>query len=157
MMPPSRGGQLTEFRLCSAPDGDGPMKRTSSRLTLAVASCLGAVALSTLPSMKTFAQQGPDSQAISPSAVEQIVAAETIKRSFSGAEQKMGSSLVFAAKSARGQLSGTQVDGIGSGNIIEDVNRYVTVDISGDVSDELLASITSAGGVTIDASAPLGL
>jgi len=132
------------------------MKKTSSRLILAVVSCLGAGALGALPSMNTFAQQGPDSQAISPSAVQQIVAAETIKRSFTRGERKMDSSLVFAAKSARGQLSGTQVDGIGS-SLVDDVNSYVTVDISGNVSDELLASITSAGGVTIDASAPLGM
>jgi hypothetical protein len=133
------------------------MKKTVSRLILAVLSCLGAVALGALPSMKSFAQQGPDSQAISPSAVDQIVAAETIKRSFTRGERKMDSSLVFAAKSARGQLSGTRVDGIGSGSIVEDVNNYVAVDISGNVSDELVASITSAGGVAVDASAPLGM
>jgi subtilisin family serine protease len=129
------------------------MKRTSSRLTLAVVSCLGVVGL--VLSVHTFAQQGPE-QGISASAVEQIVATATLKRSLTRAERKMDSNLVFAVKAARGQLAGTRVDGITSA-ATADLNGYVPVDIYGNVSDGLLALITSVGGVATDSSAQWGM
>jgi hypothetical protein len=132
------------------------MKRTVSSLTLAVVSCLGVIGLGVLLSVRAFAQQGPGAQGISASAVEQMVATAAMKRSFTRAEQKMDSNLVFAAKAARGQLAGTRVDGIASATGA-DLGSYVPVDIYGNVSAGLLASIASVGGVATDPSAQWGM
>jgi hypothetical protein len=134
------------------------MKRTSSGVALAAASILGAIGFALLPSVRTLAQ-GPGPQGISDAAVEQIAATAAVKRSFTRAEQKIDSNLVFAARAARGQLDGTPVARIDSvaGSTVADLDGYVAVDISGNVSDGLLALIDSVGGVVADQSARWGL
>jgi hypothetical protein len=132
------------------------MKITISGLTLAVVSCLGVIALSVLVSGRVAAQQGPGAQDISASAVEQMVAALAMKQSFTRAERKMDSNLVFSAKTARGQLAGTRVDGIASAGGA-DLASSVPVDIYGNVSAELLALIASVGGVATDPSPEWGM
>jgi subtilisin family serine protease len=135
------------------------MKRTPARLTWAAVSSVGGIGLGVLLSVHALAQQGPGAQGISAAAVEQIVATAAIKRSFTRAEQKIDSNLVFAAKAARGQLAGTPAAGIDSvaGATATDLDSYVAVDISGSVSDGLLALIDSVGGVVVDRSAQWGM
>jgi hypothetical protein len=134
------------------------MKTVSSRWTLAVTSSLVAIGLTLLPAVHTRAQ-GQAAGGISPAAVEQIAATVAVKRSFTRAERKIDSNLVFAAKAARGQLAGTPVADIQSvaGATGADLNGLVNVDIAGNVSDGLLALIDAVGGVVSDQSPRWGL
>jgi hypothetical protein len=135
------------------------MKRIFSRLTLVAVACLGIMGFGVLLSVRTLAQQGPGAPGISATAIEQIVATAAIKRSFTRAELKIDSNLVFAAKAARGQLAGTpaaDIDSVASATAT-DLGSYVAVDISGSVSDGLLALIDSLGGVVVDRSAQWGM
>lgn len=135
------------------------MKRTFSGLTVAAVSVPGVIGLAVLLSVHALAQQRPSPPGISGSAAEQIVATVAMKRSFTPAQQKIDSNLVFAARAARGQLAGTRVADIDSvaGATGADLDGYVTVDIDASVSPGLLALIDSVGGLAADASAQWGM
>src|SRR5262245_16608418 len=98
--------------------GNKLMKRILSLLTLSTISAFGTYA---------FAQQvGPEG--IAESAAQQIAEIIAIKRGFTIAQMKVDSNLVFAAKAASGELTGTSVADITSPAGI-DVQGNVTVDI----------------------------
>jgi hypothetical protein len=87
------------------------------------------------------------SQSISGAAVDQINDILAEKRKFTSAQSKMHSSLVFAAKLARGELAGKSFAGI-----VEmpetDADGLVVVDIRGTASD-LVAQVTAQGGQVV--------
>lgn len=87
-------------------------------------------------------------QEMSDSAMRQISAVINIKRSFTPAQKKIDSSLVFAAKAVRGELAGTSIE-----SMVRKPGMHaqsdVTVDIYGKVSPELLAAVVSMKGVVI--------
>ena len=75
------------------------MKKRPSRLTLAVVSLAAVVGAGALLSMRTFAQQATG---IADSALEQMAAISSLKQGLTPVQQKIDSSLVFAAKAANG-------------------------------------------------------
>jgi hypothetical protein len=89
---------------------------------------------------------GAFAQEIGDSAMRQMSAILNLKRSFTPAQKKMDSGLVFAAKAVRGELARTSVE-----SMVRKPGMHaqsdVTVDIYGKVSEELLAAIVSMKGV----------
>src|SRR5215470_4607555 len=112
------------------------MKNLLSVLILAVVLVLGGT--------QAFAQQG-----IADSASQQIADIISVKQGFTPAQMKIDANLVFAAKVANGELTGTSVTDIAS-PAGTDLQGNVTVDIYGNVSAAVLADIASANGLVLD-------
>jgi hypothetical protein len=129
------------------------MKKTLPLVTAAAVSVIGFGALL---SMKANAQQAIDAQGISDAALQQIVEIATIKQSFTPAQQKIDSHLVFAAKAANGELVASSVENIANEGGT-DLGSSMDVEIHGTVTSALLDTIASANGVVIDRSEPLGI
>jgi hypothetical protein len=98
-----------------------------------------------------FAQQG-----IANSASQQIADIINVKQGFTAAQMKIDANLVFAAKVANGELTGTSVTDIAS-PADTDLQGNVTVDIYGNVSAAVLADIASANGLVLDQSVQGGM
>ncbi len=131
------------------------MNKSFSVVTLLAVSCVSVMGLVMLRSAHVLAQQD---QGVSDSAVAQMVAIAAIKQSFTAAQQKVDSNLVFAAKAAGGELAGTTVDTIpsvtGPGT---DLTDYVAVDITGNVSPALLNTIDDVNGIVAHKAEALGM
>src|SRR6185369_3634125 len=83
-------------------------------------------------------------QDISGPALQQIGEILAQKANFTAAQKKMGSPLVFAAKAARNELTGTSfVDALPP--VQTDTLGRVTVDIRGTITPALLNQIQNAG------------
>src|SRR5437868_4081031 len=103
-------------------------------------------------SRKAFAQQG-QTPGISDAALQQIADVQQVKSSFTDTEKKIDANLVFAARSATGQLAGTSIDNIASQAANTDAQGYVTVDVAGNVSGTVIDAIVAANGIVLDQSA----
>ena len=130
------------------------MKKILPFMAAVTVSVSGVIGVGALLSVKALAQQATDEQGISGVALQQIADIATIKQSFTPAQQKIDSSLVFAAKAASGELAGSSVADIASMPSV-DLGSNVSVEIYGAVTSELLASIASANGVVLARSEPL--
>jgi hypothetical protein len=139
------------------------MKKSLSIWMVAAASALVIFTASEFLPRRVFAQQ--DSTGISDSALQQIATILDIKRNLTDAQKKMDSRLIFAIKSANGDLAGTNIEGIGGagtdlpaettgGQAITDLQTSVTVDISANVTQSLLDAIAAANG-TVLSQAPM--
>jgi hypothetical protein len=95
-------------------------------------------------------------QDIAPSAAQQIADIQTIKESFTPAQQKIDGNLMFTVLVARGDARVQSFSGAISAAGV-DANGYATVDISGTQSPALAAAITAAGGTVYDQSVQFGL
>jgi hypothetical protein len=127
------------------------MKKALSVVSVVAVSCVAVMGVAVWRSAHVFAQQD---SGVSDQAAAQIAAIAAIKQSFTPAQQKIDSNLVFAAKAANGELAGTGVDTIPSvAAQTADENGYVTVDISGSVSPEVLDTIAAVNG-TVDHQSP---
>ena len=132
------------------------MKKIRPASTLTAGSAVAVIGFGVLLSMRAQAQQGTDAQGIADSALAQILEISTVKEGFTPAQTKIDSNLVFAAKAVRGELAGTSIATIDSVASTA-LQTEVTVDISGNVSDALLADIASASGVVYDQSPTWGI
>jgi hypothetical protein len=133
------------------------MKNILSVVSVLAVSCVGVMGLAMLRSTQVLAQQDPGAQALSDAAAAQIAAIAAIKQSFTAAQQKIDSNLVFAAKAASGELAGTGIDQIPSVAGVADSSGYVTVDIQGTVSSAVLDTITAVNGAVADQSPEWGM
>jgi hypothetical protein len=91
-------------------------------------------------------------QDISASVQQQMAAIMAAKANFSSAQQKIGSDLVFAAMGARNDLAVASFSTV-IPSVTTDNTGGVVVDISGNVTPELLDTISAAGGTVLDQSA----
>ena len=130
------------------------MRKSLSVLSVIAVSCAGVLGVVVLRSARVHAQQD-GVEGISASALAQMAAIATIKQSFTPVQQKIDANLVFAAKAAAGDLAGTGVDSIPSLSG-SDLNRALTVDISGTVSQTLLDTIAAVNGTVLTQSAAFG-
>jgi hypothetical protein len=96
------------------------------------------------------------SQDISDSALQQIKELLDEKDGRTPAQQKLGSQLVYAIKTATGQPITPSIPSFPESGLTVSSAEGVLVDISGSVSTDLLAAISRAGGRVIYASAPFG-
>ena len=96
-----------------------------------------------------------NAQGISGAALQQIETIASLKRNFTPSQKKLDSTLVMPVKNAAGALAGTSLSGLVA-DLPSDPGAYVTVDIAGRVSRELLSAITSLNGVVIYPSARWG-
>ena len=94
-------------------------------------------------------------QDIGPVAQQQIAAILAAKATFSAAENKMSSNLAFSARMANNQSVGSIAGLINTGGI--NASGLIQVDITGQISDSLLAQITSIGGTVMNASQQYGM
>ena len=98
--------------------------------------------------MGAAASQG---QTLAPQASRQIQALQEEKASFTSAQQKMDSQLVFALKRHRGQVVARgMVEGMRTGTAVDGQGR-VLVDIQARVTTGLLEAIAAEGGLVIRA------
>jgi hypothetical protein len=132
------------------------MKRTLPVVIAAAVSVSAVIGFGALLSMNAFAQQATDAQEISGVALQQMVEITTIKQSFTPAQQKIDSNLVFAAKAAGGELVASSIENIASA-AGADLGSYVNVEIYGNVTSALDDTIASANGVVVDRSEPWGI
>ncbi|MGD0309795.1 MAG: S8 family serine peptidase [Acidobacteriota bacterium] len=98
------------------------------------------------------------SQAISPSAMQQIRDLVQEKVSRTAVQRKLGSSLVYSIKAARGERLTPTIASFPNAidSLDVDVASRVLVDIKCFPNNDLVAGINRAGGVVLYASAPQG-
>jgi hypothetical protein len=120
------------------------VKFTCSRL-LAVGAFIAII------SLPMFAQQTDD---LSDSAKQQIAEILSHKQSFSAAERKISSHLVFANRASRQQLSRSISSLVDTSRV--GVRGMVEVDIKGEVNQALLGLIVAAGGEVENSSVEYG-
>jgi len=125
---------------------------------------VGALAVLTLAVRASGAQDGVSG--ISDSVMQQIVAIQQMKQSFTPAQRKIDSTLLFAAKSASGELAGTSIKDIQSVTDLVSqlaptpeaaLQSNVAVDIKGSVSQALLDAVAAAGGTVSYSSTRWGV
>jgi hypothetical protein len=130
------------------------MKKALSVVIVVVVSCVGALGVIAWQSSHVFAQQDTG---ISDQVAAQMATIVAMKQQFTISQQKVDSNLVFAAKAANGELAGTGVDTVPSVQApAVDTNGYVTVDISGNVSPEVLNTIAAVNGTVTNQSPQFG-
>src|SRR5262245_5070869 len=122
---------------------------------LVVISSSSVIALAILFSIRGSAQ-AIVVDGIADSALQQIAAIQLVKQTFTPDQEKIDSGLVFSAKKARGELAATAIDTVAT-VVADDLASIVTVDIYGNVSPGLLATIASANGTVLDPSESLGM
>jgi hypothetical protein len=139
------------------------MKKGRSLWMLALVVGCACAGLVVLLSMGASAQQPVD---IADSALEQIAAIAQMKQGFTDAQKKIDSNLLFAEKSASGELAGTSIANVGSitdtvaaiaPTPADALQSNVAVDIYGNVTAGLLNAIAAAGGTTIDEAPQWGI
>ena len=122
------------------------MNRTSAfRLSIRSKAAF-ALLLGSLAGTAAFAQSAND---ISAEVQQQISSILAMKRTFTPAEQKMSSNLVFQSRAAAGRSIGAAASLIKPATASE----IIAVDIGGTISPKLLEQITANGG-TVESAAP---
>ena len=128
-----------------------PRYQTSSRLPRRHAPRLltglaGVLSLAALAAPTSGRAQDVALGDLSDSAQQQIAEILAVKDTFSPAERKIASELVFAGRKARGLVVGPVADGIISLKTVAGTDNAVRVDVGGKVNGKLRAAVAANGG-----------